>query len=1012
MIKLTNFIHTPAIAVMLLLVLSVHAIAQVEPQYNVPSPEVASLGVYGQIPVSNFTGVPEISVPLYEVEVGSYKLPITASYHINSVKPNSIPGPLGMGWNLIAGGYITRHVRGVYDEIMDANGNQHGYYAFHNAMQNISQSTFTYHMSFFNDSEVWHEISADIFSFSFCGYSGNFFLDEYGNWTVISDQDIKVELSAGEEFLSINEVGERIKFGSWRSKSSNQRYFKKFRLTTPDGAQYEFGGLNAMEFSAPYYSRNSNNLVASTWRLAKIITPEKHQIEFTYDTSAITCELHYVPKYMILYNITAELTDPYKYGLSAFTGFLIFPVNIKSITTPNETINFSYVSDNSFEKRIYPNGIKALYWMPNENSPSNMLSDSFVPPSTRPEDEFFIFMNHVNRGDSPNETRRNFAKAMKHYMLNNISIVNSDEDFNKKINFFYQSAGRKSLIGISFSKDNDQNNSSTAGLPTYGFTYNMDKKMPENFIVAKTDSWGYYNGGTHSISSPCTSFDIIEPDASATRAEILTGITHPTGGMTEFEYELNSYSSYVDPTAMSIVSKSGKCGGLRIKKITRKKTDGTTEGSKIYYYSKERPSTNAQPSSGIMKAMPIHSIGYNFLNNNARFEQKSIEPYQQPATSLNSPDVGYSWVIEENLDANGVSLGYTRYHYSNYDADIDGRMHLDSIAVMSSGILNNNSCISPKTSLSIERGKLLSMEFFSSNGTLMRKETNRYLRTEHRAAPMAYQETMFFGVNEFGNPIFSTFGWVANTLTASFLPASSTDTIYTSTAGGTLASKHEYLYNTHKSLSRDTYSLSNGQTGFTTYRYPFDIVGYDNLINAGITSPVIEKISSEGGLSITERNDFNLSIKGAPYLSRKSITLGGGQPKIEYEVLHTDDYGNPQDILSKGMHTILLWGYSGQRLLARIENGDYDAIKSRFNLNGSSSATLYSYGTLVNAFPETLVHTYSYNKKLLPVAITTPNGQTTYYNYDIMGRLRRKYFIDSMFEPKTLNIYDYKYYHH
>lgn len=49
-------------------------LSQIEPVYNVPSPEVSNLGLYGQIPVSYYTGVPDISIPLHQVNVGSFSI--------------------------------------------------------------------------------------------------------------------------------------------------------------------------------------------------------------------------------------------------------------------------------------------------------------------------------------------------------------------------------------------------------------------------------------------------------------------------------------------------------------------------------------------------------------------------------------------------------------------------------------------------------------------------------------------------------------------------------------------------------------------------------------------------------------------------------------------------------------------------------------------------------------------------------------------------------------------------
>ena len=100
-----------------------HCIGQQQiPIKNVPSPEIAGLGEYGKVPVSLYTGVPDISVPIYELKAGNYSLSLAASYHLASVKPNSQSGCLGLGWNLIAGGYITRSVRGMYDEKCQSNG--------------------------------------------------------------------------------------------------------------------------------------------------------------------------------------------------------------------------------------------------------------------------------------------------------------------------------------------------------------------------------------------------------------------------------------------------------------------------------------------------------------------------------------------------------------------------------------------------------------------------------------------------------------------------------------------------------------------------------------------------------------------------------------------------------------------------------------------------------------------------------------------------------------------------
>lgn len=62
-----------------------------------PSPNAASLGQYANNIVSNFTGLPSINVPIYEIEQSGFKLPISLSYNASGIKVGDIAGWVGMG---------------------------------------------------------------------------------------------------------------------------------------------------------------------------------------------------------------------------------------------------------------------------------------------------------------------------------------------------------------------------------------------------------------------------------------------------------------------------------------------------------------------------------------------------------------------------------------------------------------------------------------------------------------------------------------------------------------------------------------------------------------------------------------------------------------------------------------------------------------------------------------------------------------------------------------------------
>src|SRR6476469_507577 len=83
---------------------------------NVQSPNVASLGLYGEVPISPFTGLPTISIPLYELKSKTITLPIGLSYHASGFRPDQHPGWVGAGWNLSAGGSISRVIKDMPDD--------------------------------------------------------------------------------------------------------------------------------------------------------------------------------------------------------------------------------------------------------------------------------------------------------------------------------------------------------------------------------------------------------------------------------------------------------------------------------------------------------------------------------------------------------------------------------------------------------------------------------------------------------------------------------------------------------------------------------------------------------------------------------------------------------------------------------------------------------------------------------------------------------------------------------
>jgi hypothetical protein len=133
-----------------------------------PSPEAASLGKFGELPVTLNNGLVSISIPVYEIKTPKRTLPISLQYHAAGVKANDIASCVGLGWSLSGIFSISRVIKGMPDEegrgilnnplpSSDAPGDQLKCFYYHQT--NPTTST---------------DGQADEFSYSLPGSSGKF----------------------------------------------------------------------------------------------------------------------------------------------------------------------------------------------------------------------------------------------------------------------------------------------------------------------------------------------------------------------------------------------------------------------------------------------------------------------------------------------------------------------------------------------------------------------------------------------------------------------------------------------------------------------------------------------------------------------------------------------------------------------------------------------------------------------------------------------------------------------
>jgi len=159
------------IRVWLLKALFIFLFGSVYAQTKVPtiipmSPNAAEFSKYGTHPVSMFTGTPSINIPIYEINTGKIKVPISLSYHASGIKVTQSATWVGLGWSLNAGGTISRSIRGMADE------ETLGYFSDTRTNEAIEQLTDPIIVRQYANSQ--RDLYPDFFSYNFSGKSGKF----------------------------------------------------------------------------------------------------------------------------------------------------------------------------------------------------------------------------------------------------------------------------------------------------------------------------------------------------------------------------------------------------------------------------------------------------------------------------------------------------------------------------------------------------------------------------------------------------------------------------------------------------------------------------------------------------------------------------------------------------------------------------------------------------------------------------------------------------------------------
>lgn len=477
-------------------------------EVSIASPNAASLGKYGDVPVSKHTGIPETTLPIYTLQDGPLQVPINLSYHAGGLKVMEPASWVGTGWSLNAGGVITRSVEGGPDDhgfgavtnFHKGHFTDYGYnsYLFISGGQGNGPPLTSDNMQADDATFIRGEKDGepDLYFFNFNGYSGKFYFRDDRTPVVVPEEDFKIE-----PILVIGIV-----------------YIQGFVITTSDGTKYYFGknqysdgNIDAFETTSPYTIANglTNGIAISSWYLTKIVSADdRHSIKLIYQPEKYS--------YYTISMFPVSSTDPPESKGFTLVKNYIEGVRLSQIISATSTINF----------------ISGSVRTDLGNYQTRTISDIVNTESKT--------LGTIQVKDNLN-TCKNFVFSYN-YFIDNTSALSPDLG----VSSIETDKKRLRLDAI---QEADCSNTQT--INSYAFSYiapsGNNSFVPRRLSFAQ-DHWGFYNGRVNNMTliptytvNKFTKYNGAdrEPSWPEMSYGTLNKIRYPTGGNTQFVFEPN-----------------------------------------------------------------------------------------------------------------------------------------------------------------------------------------------------------------------------------------------------------------------------------------------------------------------------------------------------------------------------------------------------------------------------------------------------------------------------------------
>lgn len=961
----------------ILLLLAAAATAQVAGQLPTivpPSPQSRAFQIYGEVPVTYNTGIPDISIPLYTIKSGDIEVPIVLRYYAVGIKPRELNQTnIGAGWTLDVGGLVSRSVEGRADELFPKPTPMKAAYQ-------IDQDSYN-DILYLQDivSNRTKDAQYDKFSYSVGNKHGNFSIEDDGTGQFKAytypfvPYNIQVQTGA----------------------PTDPKYYRSITgidITDDDGKRYKFGYANVEKAIV------DADQAPTGWYLEQISDVSgANTVSFTYDDIPAFQFINTVGSVEIRSNslpgdngvpIGGYCTG----GGSAFSGYcniqgqgITYQTKIiKGITLKEVTVQFNLNSTKNYVESIVV-----------RNSKSEIIRS-------------IVF------------DRDNFPGSTALYRLKSVTINGATADISEQYNFTYNEtrpvADNRCLIDQWGFCRGESDNTAVCARRSIDVIQSADGNNPptrQTITVGDAD---------------------FSPNEGYMKRYVLEKITYPTGGTTEFVYEANQYllgggagSGLGGGLRIKQVLSKDNVGGT----ISR-----SYEYEPGYLEHDMDNEMNFSNCSFVVAPGCIASDGFttshyvyrsrvlsNSWNpglgsNNVQYTK--VTEYIGDATSNSGKNIyTYSYDNASNLSPTSIGGGVKGQYVPNYYSK-DYRNWANGLLRKKESFVNTGSNtyqLAEDISYNytyVDQKILSGLYVFQvasytgyGNSPLSVYSARNDMATQNS---IPYKSALLFGSSVNDQTIVTGANYLRSEVNNKYVGSNvlTTTTIY----------DHSNPNNYYP--TGVTKYQSNGDTVFTTMAYVDDfaaIAPYSTMKSRNILSPVIESksyvkpLTASPRLVKTERTNMKAWPEGVfkPVNMQLSIQSNPLENRLEF-----DQYDSSGNILqmkqANNVNECYLYGYKNQYPVARIIGSDIATVKSYINsviLNDPQSDQQLrdELNKLRIALPAARVSTYTYKVLVGVTSETDPSGKTNYYEYDSFGRL--KMIKDN--DGKILKQYDYKY---